>query len=137
VPVIPLKPSDSSIAFGQQMKAGIVESDRRLLHIDDNAGVLVQYNDEKTFLDFLRTRYLPFSRARECVVIHALLKDVASSSFYKQYESLFEGIIDFKSEEQENKLQHYVRVRSLRGRGYDSRWRRLRLLDNGEVTIAD
>jgi KaiC/GvpD/RAD55 family RecA-like ATPase len=59
-----------------------------------------------------------------------------SPDFPKQYESLSDGIIDFKSEERDNELQHYVRIRSLRDRGCDSRWKKLRLSDNGEVTLA-
>jgi len=126
-----------SIGLAKDLKAGISEAMKRRLHIDDNTGILLQYNEERAIIDFWRTRYIPYSRARECVVVHAILKGVASPSFYKQYESLCDGIIDFKSEERENEFQHYVRVRSLSGRGCDSRWRRLRLSDNGEVTLVE
>ncbi len=132
-----VKLSDWSIALAKELKAGISDVMKRRLHIDDNSGILLQYNEEKMMIDFWRTRYIPYSRARESVVIQTLLRNVASTSFYKQFESLFDGIIDFKSEERENELQHYVRVRSLRGRGCDSRWRKLRLSDNGEVTLID
>ena len=60
VPVQPLKLSDSSIEFAQHIKAGIPESDRRLLHIDDNTSILLQYNDEKTVVNFIRTRMIPW-----------------------------------------------------------------------------
>ena len=133
---ISVKLSDWSIALAKDLKAGISEAMKRRLHIDDNTGILLQYNEEKSIIDFWRTRYIPYSRARECVVVLAILRDVASPSFYKQYESLCDGIIDFKSEERENEFQHYVRVRSLRGRGCDSRWRKLRLSDSGEVTLV-
>ena len=132
-----VKLPDWSIALAKDLKTGISEAMKRRLHIDDNTGILLQYNEEKAIIDFWRTRYIPYSRARECVVVHSILKDVASPSFYKQYESLCDGIIDFKSEERENELQHYVRIRSLRGRGCDSRWRTLRLSDNGEVTLVE
>jgi len=134
---VSVKLSDWSIALAKDLKAGISEAMKKRLHIDDNTGILLQYNEEKSIIDFWRTRYIPYSRARECVMIQALLKGVASASFYKQYESLCDCIIDFKSEERENELQHYVRVRSLRGRGCDSRWRKLRLSDKGEVTLVD
>jgi len=132
---VSVKLADWSIALARDLKMGISEAMKRRLHIDDNTGILLQYNEEKAIIDFWRTRYIPYSRARECVNIYSLLTNVASISFYKQYESLSDGIIDFKSEERENELQHYVRMRSLRGRGYDSRWRKLRLSDNGEVTL--
>ena len=134
---VSVKLSDWSIALARDLKTGISETMKRRLHIDDNTGTLLQYNEEKAIIDFWRTRYIPYSRARECVNIYSLLTNVASTSFYKQYESLSDGIIDFKSEERENELQHYVRIRSLRGRGCDSRWRKLRLSDNGEVTLVD
>ena len=134
---VSVKLSDWSIALARDLKTGISESMKRRLHIDDNTGTLLQYNEEKAIIDFWRTRYIPYSRARECVNIYSLLTNVASTSFYKQYESLSDGIIDFKSEERENELQHYVRMRSLRGRGCDSRWRKLRLSDNGEVTLVE
>ena len=134
---VSVKLSDWSIGLAKDIKGGMPEVWKRRLHIDDNTGILLQYNEEKAIIDFLRTRVIPHSRARECVVLLSLVKGVASPPFYKQFESLCDGIIDFKSEERENELQHHVRIRSLRGRGYDSRWRRLRLLDNGEVTLAD
>ncbi len=134
---VSVKLSDWSIALARDLKTGISETMKRRLHIDDNTGTLLQYNEEKAIIDFWRTRYIPYSRARECVNIYSLLTNVASTSFYKQYESLSDGIIDFKSEDRENELQHYVRMRSLRGRGCDSRWRKLRLSDNGEVTLVE
>ena len=132
---VSVKLADWSIALARDLKMGISETMKRRLHIDDNTGILLQYNEEKAIIDFWRTRYIPYSRARECVNIYSLLTNVASTSFYKQYESLSDGIIDFKSEERENEFQHYVRVRNLRGRRHDSRWRKLRLSDNGEVTL--
>jgi KaiC/GvpD/RAD55 family RecA-like ATPase len=134
---VSVKLSDWSIAIARDLKAGVSEVMKRRLHIDDNTGILLQYNEEKAIIDFWRTRYIPYSRARECVMMQALLKGVASPSFYKQYESLCDGILDFKSEERENELQHYVRIRSLRGTGCDSRWRKLRMSNNGEVTLVD
>jgi KaiC/GvpD/RAD55 family RecA-like ATPase len=132
---VSVKLADWSIALGKDLKTGISGAMKRRLHIDDNTGILLQYNEEKAIIDFWRTRYIPYSRARECVVVHAILKGIASPSFYKQYESLCDGIIDFKSEERENEFQHFVRIRSLRGRGCDSQWRKLRLSDKGEVTL--
>ena len=137
VPIIPLKLSDSSIEFAQHMKAGIAESDRRLLHIDDNGGILLQYNDEKTVVNFVRIRMVPWARARETTYLVGFLSGIASETFYKQVGSLFDGTIDFRSEEKEDQLQQYLRMRTLRGRACDSRWRKLRVLENGEVTLVD
>jgi len=132
-----VKLSDWSISMAREIKVGILEENKRRLHIDDNTGVLLQYNEEKVMIDLWRTRVIPFTRACEIVALNSLVKGVASGTFHKQFESLCDGIIDFKSEEREDTIRHYVRVRSFRGKAYDSRWQRLQLLDSGEVKLAD
>ncbi len=133
-----VKLSDWSIGMAQQMKAGPSDEEKRRLHIDDNTSVLNRYNKENEIADFWRTRAIPSARARELVVLHSLVAGVYSDAFYKQFESICDGIIDFKSEENDDRqIEHFVRVRMMRGRTYDSRWRRLRLLDNGEVTLTE
>lgn len=136
-PIQPLKLSDSSIEFAQHIKSGIPESDRRLLHIDDNMGTLLLYNDEKTIITFARTRMIPWARARETTYLLSILGGVASDTLYKQIGSSFDGIIDFKSVEKKGQMQHQLRIRALRGKSYDSRWRKLKVLDNGEVRLSD
>lgn len=131
-----VKVSDWSIAIAQAVKTGIPETEKRWLHIDDNTSVLLQYNDEKAVIDFSRTRGIPRTRARQAVFLHSLVTGIASDSFYKQFESLCDGTIHFRSDERADEIEHYVRVRALRTRTFDSRWRRLRKLDNGEVTIS-
>jgi hypothetical protein len=44
-------------------------------------------------------------------------------------------VIDFKTEEDDGQLENYVRVRSLRGKSCDSRWRHLHLSENGGVIL--
>ncbi len=132
----PLKISDLSIDAVQQIKSH-AEADKRWLHIDDNNSVLVQYNEEKAVIDHYRTRLIPLCKARGLAAVHSLAAGIHSSSFYKQFELFCDGIIDFKSEEKGDRIEQFVRVRMMRGRTYDSRWRRLRLLDNGEVTLAE
>ncbi len=131
-----LKLADWSIANLQRIKSGVPEEDKRRLHIDDNTGVLLQYNDEKVFIDNWRTRHRPHTQVQEVVLFNSLVTGAASDAFTKQYEALSDGVIDFKSEEKGGQIEHYFRVRIMRGKPYDSRWRQLRVLDNGEVTLA-
>ena len=135
--VQPLKLSDSSIEFAQQLKAGIPEVDKGWLHIDDNWGVMLQYNDEKAILNFSRTRMPLWVCARDTTFIVAVMTGIASEAFYKQYVAVFDGIIDFRSEEKSGQVEHLVRVRLMRRKKYNSRWHKLQILGNGEVALAD
>jgi KaiC/GvpD/RAD55 family RecA-like ATPase len=117
------------------MKAA--EVSKGTLHIDDNASVFLQYNDERTFVDVWRTRNLPQTRAAEAICLYALVAGIGSSAFYRQLESLSDGIVDFKSPEAGGQVEHLMRVRTMRGKTYDSRWRHLRLMENGAVTLVD
>jgi KaiC/GvpD/RAD55 family RecA-like ATPase len=132
-----LKLSDWSIADVQRIKSGVPEEDKRRLHIDDNTGIMLQYNEEKAFIDNWRTRNRPHTKVQEIILFNSLMKGAASDAFTKQFELLSDAIIDIKTQEREEHIEHVLRVRTMRGRPCDSRWRRLRLLSNGEVALAD
>jgi len=59
----------------------------------------------------------------------------ASETFYRNFEALCDGIIDLRSLEEEGRFEHYARVRTIRGTSSDSRWRRLQLMETGEVKV--
>ena len=132
-----LKVSDWSINIAHIIKSGMPEEDKRWLHIDDDCSVLNKYNSESAIIEFNRTRGIHLSRIEESVQLNAVLKGIASDSFYRQMESMSGGIVDFKSAESEGKLENYVRVRAMVGKKFDSRWHRLQLQENGEVALAD
>ena len=132
-----IKVADWSILIAQQLKSTPLESETRRLHIDDNTSVLNRYNKEPEVADFWRTRIAPSVKARELLLVNSLVAGVYTDPFYKQFESICDGIVDFKSEQKGEGIEHFLRVRMMRGRNFDSRWRRLRLLDNGEVTTSD
>ena len=50
-----------------EMKGGEEGIGRRRFHVDDNASILLQYNDEKTFIDHWRTKAIPESRTLEFI----------------------------------------------------------------------
>ncbi len=118
-----------------EITEGVPENERRRLHLDDNLSVLAQYNEEKAFVDYWRTRFVPWSRSLHLTVVHSLSTGVHSSAFYNQFETLCDGIFDFQSREGKNGIEHYFRVRTVRGRPHDSSWKRLHLERNGRIII--
>ena len=94
-------------------------------------------NDEKTFVKFWRLGPLPYGiRARECPHFLGFVKGLASDAFYTQFESVCDGIIDLKAQEEGGQVEQYIRIRMLRGKTFDSRWHRIQLSSTGEVEFA-
>ena len=122
--------------FKKWMKAHLSEKQKRWIHIDDNSGIFLQYNDERVFLDIWRTVHLPATRAAEFVHFLAFPKGVGSDTFFTKFEALCDGIIDVKSEQDADQIAHFIRIRMLRGKACDTRWHRLQLLDHGEVALV-
>jgi KaiC/GvpD/RAD55 family RecA-like ATPase len=132
------KPSlleDLTAEMVRMVKEGVPDSEKGWFHVDDDASVLNRYRKEEEIIDMWRTRIVPYLKVRELVLFHSLLTGVASDSFYRQYETMCDGIIDFKSIEEEEQVEHYFRVRTMRGKKSDSRWQHLLLLNNGEVKL--
>ena len=132
-----LKLPDWSISYAQAVKTGFAEQEKRWLHIDDDTTVLTKYNSENTCLEFCRTRGLPDIRASESVTFNSLLKGVASDAYYRQVESLCDGIIELKTQDKQGEIENLLRMRALRGRKFDSKWHALKLHDSGEVSLMD
>ncbi len=132
-----LKIADWDRGTFESIKAEVDEVDRSRLHIDDNTSIMLQYNDEKGFLEHFRTLTVSYVRRFGIAALHSVVTGLYSDSFYRQFESFCDGIIDFRSVEEGGSLNHYMRIRVMRGRKHDSSWRRVRLLESGEVTTAD
>lgn len=118
-----------------EIRDGVPEVEKERLHLDDNLSVLTQYNDEKTVVDYWRTRFVPWSRSLRLSVIHSLTTGTHSASFYNQFEALCDGIFDFKAREENGRMENYFRARSVRGRPHDSRWKRLHVKEDGRVVF--
>jgi len=123
--------------FTKWMKSGISETEKRWIHFDDNSGIFLQFNEESTFLDIWRTVHLPGTRALEMAHFLAFPKGVGSETFFTKFEALCDGIVDLKSQQEDDRIDHYIRVRMLHGKTWDARWHRLRLLGHSEVALAD
>ena len=133
-----LKIADWSIEIAQKMKSSAADDEvgRNWLHVDDNASILTRYNPENVVVDWFRTRAIPVTKTLQRIAISGLLTGVASDAFYNNVESLYDGIIDFKTEEKDGKIAQFLRVRIMRGKSFDSHWHRLGQLDDGQVTLT-
>lgn len=139
VPVVPegspyqsMKLTDWSITAAKSIRS---RADKRRLHIDDNVSVLSRYNPENSIIDFWRTRLIPLSRANEMIMLNSITLGVHTEAFYRQFESLCDGIIEFRSQEESGRIQQLVRTKVLRGKAYDSTWHQIEMLENGAVQV--
>jgi len=57
------------------------------------------------------------------------MNGVHSEWVYKRFESVSDGIIDFKLEERDGRTRSVMRIRNMRNVGFDSQWHSL-LVDN-------
>lgn len=117
------------------IREGVSEDEKNWLHIDDNTSTMCHYTDEKQMIDIWRTRIIPYAKVRGLAMFHSVMMGIASDSFYKQFESLCDGIIEFRSGDEGGQVEHFARVRTLRGMSSDNRWRKLELQNDGSVTI--
>ena len=134
-----LKIPDLSIAASvaiKKEKEGIPEDQERWLHIDDNTAILTRHNSEINVLDYWRTRVVPFDRPKRNITLYSILNGTVSESFRAQFETINDGIVDLKREDEDGEVTQLIRLRRMRGKRFDSRWQRLNLLETGEVTLA-
>lgn len=117
------------------IREGVAEDEKYWLHIDDNTSIMSNYTDEKSIINVWRTRIIPYAKIRGLAMFHSVMTGILSDSFYKQFESLCDGIIEFRSGEEAGRIEHYARVRTIRGMHSDTRWRRLRLNNEGLVMV--
>jgi KaiC/GvpD/RAD55 family RecA-like ATPase len=117
------------------VREGSPDIDKGWLHIDDNTSIINRYFKEQDVLNIFQTRVFQLTRILDLSVFHSVVSGVWSESYYKQFEAQSDGVIDFKVEEDGGQLENYVRVRSIRGKACDSRWRHLHLSATGEVIL--
>ncbi len=83
------------------------DAEKRWVHIDDDISILLQHNDEREFHKSRRDRALPWTRALELVLFQPIATGLYSESFYRQMESICDGIIEFRTMEEGGKVENY------------------------------
>ncbi len=128
-----LKIAELSIRFARDFMRQPPQPE--LLVISDNSSTLARFNDEKACVEFWLTRAHPMLKAQKTTGLRGLIRGIHSSWVYEQMEATADGVIDFKLEEAEGEMKNLVRVRSMQGMRFDSRWHQVKLGENFEVTL--
>lgn len=123
-------PTDSSPWPGTGYRLG-----PDVVRISDDESVLLRFNDEKSFVDYYRTREIPTGSVRKSTAFDGFVKGVYSDYVYKSLEASVDGVIDFKLEEEGKSTRDLVRIRNMRNVHFDRDWHELTIEDNFEVTL--
>lgn len=128
-----LKVADLSIWIARGAMLGAPSPD--VLVISENISVLDRFNDERTWVEFNLARVIPARKLRKITGIRGFLADVHSKWVYSNLEAAADEIIDFKLDDAGDETKPLMRIRSMRNIGFDSRWHRLRIGENLQVTL--
>ncbi len=128
-----LKVADLSIWFSKQ--ATQQAPDPNMLRIFDSISVIARFNDEKSWIELLLSRILPFTSVSRSTTIRGLMKGVHSEWSYNQLEAANDGVIDLRLDETGEETRNVIRISTMRNVGFDSRWHRLDFAENFEVTL--
>jgi len=137
-----LKAADLSVLFSKYLMATGSDVDSipptpspEWFRILDDFSCLGRFNEEKSWVEFVRTRLLPISSLWKSTGIGGLMKGVHSEWVYKNLEAACDGVVDFKLDESGEEARSMIRIKSMRNVGFDSRWHPLKVADNSEVTL--
>ncbi len=129
-----LKLSELSLDLSRDLK-NMTRFRHKVLHLDDNYSVVLQFNEERIFVQYIRDRDLLWKKNVQAVNLFGLTRGVHSEYLYHSLEDLAKGIIDIKTEEKAGVLKNLLRVRTMKGIQHDSSWHELLLERNGQVAI--
>jgi len=105
------------------------------LRILDDASCLGRFNEEKSWVEFVRTRFIPIASLWKSTGIIGVISGIHSDWTYKNLEAASDGVIDIKQDEAGGEARSLLRIRSMRNVGFDSRWHELKLGENLEISL--
>jgi len=129
-----LKVSDLSIWLSRALKNA--SPDPNLLWIVDSFSPIARFNDEKSFIEWILTRVVPYASGEKSIGIWGVIRGVHSDQVYKQLEASADAVLQFKVEESGEEVKSLIRITFMRNLRFNSRWHSLKIGDNFEVTIA-
>jgi len=137
-----LKAADLSVLHSKYMMASEDSVDSvhpspspAWLRILDDISCLSRFNEEKSWVEFVRTRLIPISSIWTSTGIGGIIKGVHSEWAYKNLEAAADGVIDIKLDESSEEARSMMRIRSMRNVGFDARWYPLRIAETSEVSL--
>ncbi len=141
-----LKVADLSVLFSKYLMASPASSASSSdalppqpspdwLRILDDASCLARFNEEKSWVEFVRTRMVPIASLWKSTGMSGVMRDIHSDWAYKNLEASSDGVIDFKLDETGDEVRSVIRIRSMRNVGFDSRSHLLKVGENLEVTL--
>ena len=133
-----LRIAELNIFFTENMLArpgGIISPFRDYLGILDDVSTLERFNDEKNWVEFVLTRYVPSAMLTKSVLFLGIIRGLHNKWVYRRLEAAADGIIDFKLQEISRETRNLLRIRSMRCAGYDSEWHELLIGNDLEVTF--
>jgi len=102
----------------------------------ESFSVILRFNEEKSFLDWMESRNLPLNRKRGRINLVGILRRLHSEYFYTRIENACDGIIDIRAMEREEEVKNLLRVRSLKGQPHDTRWHEIKITSSGEASLT-
>lgn len=108
----------------------------QFLRIVDSVSPLYRGNDEKTWVEFVLNRMIPYAHLTNSTLIAGVTRGIHPDSTYKLLEAEADGVIEVRLRKtEEDDRGSFIGIKSMRDVLFDSRWHRLRVGDKFKVTL--
>ena len=139
-----MKAADLSVLFAKYMMATEATAVDTLrpspspdwLRLMDDVSCLARFNEEKSWVEFVRTRMIPIASLWKSTGITGIIRGIHSDWAYKNLEAACDGVVDIRLDETTEEARSMMRIRSMRSVGFDSRWHQLEVGENNEVRLT-
>ena len=105
------------------------------LRILDDVSCLARFNEEKSWVEFVRTRLIPISSLWTSTGIGGVIRGLHSEWVYKNLEAAVDGVIDIKLDDTAEEARSMMRIRSMRNVVFDARWHPLKTAETSDVSL--